>query len=462
MNNTQTVNGIDHLLSQVGLPGSVPTPAPVRGQTVSEEGKARSQADFEAAQAMGFAPKQSIYERGTMVVQAGVNKARRERAKFDKLPLAEEAARDLHERVQSEERFDETVRAHILRMNKEGQIVLPTNEGGDRFLVEHQAIGGLASRAGIPQAGHLKVAWPELRALIWNRWQDRLSTQEKANNAELLRAGKNPTHDDVVLRTRKCGDERSIYGTVSPGYTAYDADQIAQAIEIATKGTGARAKVLYDGSRTKFEVLFHSDVKPTDYVAGEFFKGGVVISTSDIGESSIVGRTILWQNLCLNLAIVDKATAGLFRIRHMGNVQELAKKFREGFATGMQRLEHFRERWGFAVRENVVTQARAAHEETKLVDVEDIFPGLFRGILDAEILKVKGDRETVVDALMDCWRKDESSATATVRTSRAAVVNAITRYAHEVNQDPWAEEDIQLAAGQIAWSSKPLPFAAKE
>jgi len=61
---------------------------------------------------------------------------------------------------------------------------------------------------------------------------------------------------------------------------------------------------------------------------------------------------------------------------------------------------------------------------------------------------------------MAMWEADESSATSTFGASRAAAVNAITRWAHEINDDPWREDELQSAAGALLASKKPLPYLA--
>lgn len=72
----------------------------------------------------------------------------------------------------------------------------------------------------------------------------------------------------------------------------------------------------------------------------------------------------------------------------------------------------------------------------------------------------KRNRLDVVDGLMAMWEADESSATSTFGASRAAAVNAITRWAHEVNDDAWREDELQASAGALLASKKPLPYLA--
>lgn len=465
-----TTNSIDSLLSNVNLPGAtIPSPPsamtiPVRGVTVDEAGRKRSEEDLAAARANGWAPAETIYTRGTMVVQAGVDNARRSRVDWDKQPLAEELCELGIARVRAEERRDVAIPAHSWRMNKAGDVQFPVGSAGEMrtIEVEERAFGQLLSRSGIPSgSGYLRECWPELRAMNCNRWQQKLGDDEKAIVQAALLSGKgDASPEQVVLRTRKGEEGRKVFSAVSTTYAAYDVDKILEAAQMAFRGTGARGRFDYDGTRAKLEVNFHSDVQPEAFVCGEFFKGGVTIKTADDGSGAIRMHTSLWQNLCLNLIIIDQATTGLLTIRHVGTVRQIAEKFRKAFDTAQLRLEHFTKRWGFARQQDVVRQAIEREQSVRDLDVDVVFPGLFRGLLESEVLAVKGDRETVVDALMDCWRADQSSATSGVRTSRAAVANAVTRYAHRVNQSPDVEEQLEVAAGQIVWSDKPLPYAA--
>jgi hypothetical protein len=60
---------------------------------------------------------------------------------------------------------------------------------------------------------------------------------------------------------------------------------------------------------------------------------------------------------------------------------------------------------------------------------------------------------------MEMWTKDDSAAAG---PTRAAVANAFTRFAHEVNTDPWAQDEIQRAAGRLIYSSEPIRYTAAE
>jgi hypothetical protein len=233
-------------------------------------------------------------------------------------------------------------------------------------------------------------------------------------------------------------------------------DKIAEAVRLATP-PGARGTVTYDGYKARFEVLFHSDVQPEEFVAGEFFRAGVIVSTDDTGGGSIRGSSVVFQNLCLNLIVIDKANQDLFRIRHVGSIRELARRFEEGFKQALGKLDHFVTQWGFATRENVLDHIPASERPIRLADA---LPGLFNGIIERELVPVRGKRPEAVKRLVQAWEADKSSATIHHNgLTRAAIVNAFTRYAHEAPQPtPFVEDEIQAAAGGLLYSKAPFPY----
>ncbi len=89
--------------------------------------------------------------------------------------------------------------------------------------------------------------------------------------------------------------------------------------------------------------------------------------------------------------------------------------------------------------------------------IEQLIPGYFNGCIERELVPVRGKRQDVVRSLVAMHAKDQSSATRH-GPSRASIANAFTRWAHEVNVDPWLEDDVQRAAGRLISNDQPLPF----
>ncbi len=431
-------------------PLPLPLPTPERGVTVDLAGAMRSGSDFLAAEQAGFAPKPTLYTRGTMVVSMGVDNARRSRTEHEAKPVMRgDALPAFIERVRAEDRKDIEVNLGQCIFQDNGDILIPGRDpSARRLMVTRDAFGSLLARIGCGGSSYLAdECWPELRAENVNR--------------QLVHRDKTGELGSAVLRTRRnvntIDGRREVFGVVSSSYTAYDVDKVAEALAIAVPDE-ARGTVTYDGTKARFEVMFHSNVQPEGYVAGEFFKAGVVIGTGDTGGSSLWGNAVVYQNLCLNLIVIDEAKSRLFAVRHATTVQRMARELRTGIDAGLAKLDHFLKAWGYACKENVVESARFANPDMP-IKIEDALPGIFNAVIERELVPVRGRREVVVPKLMMMWSKDQSSAAG---PTRAAVANAFTRYAHEVNEDPWQEDEIQRAAGALVYGKKSLPYLAMQ
>lgn len=465
-------------------------PQPVRGETVDIMGALRSSMDFDAASKAGFAPQQTLYTRGTMVLDLGVENARRARQEYDEKPLVTEYCEELVSQVKSETRQDMTVYAKDVRMDQSGRVVLLDDAGapGQRLLLPERAFGRLLYGLDIEGgSAYLAGCKPRLRAMNINEHAKDLGVREAASMDALRqqyqrelavwqrrpfgRRGTKPEAPDfkqICLRTRASAVEgqRETFAVVSPKYTAFDVDQIAQAIQQATPGD-ARGTVAYDGYRMRAEVLFHTTVQPEHFVAGEFFRAGVIITSDDTGGGAIKVSACVWQNLCLNLLIIDQSEKETFRARHVGSVERLANDFRVGFRQALGKIEHFRRAWDYACEEQLAESVVAVNGEKLPTVRELLIAGTINGIIQQELVPVRGRKEEAVKAVYAAWQKDDSGAGSTHDgLNRAAVVNAFTRAAHETfaAQDPWIEDEIQAAAGQLLYPKgkakelAPLPY----
>lgn len=451
-------------------PAPASSPAPIKGGQHDAQGEARSQADHDAAVDAGFAPAQPLYQRGTRVIQWGVENARTSRLEHDAKPLVGEMCDEFVQRIRSEQRRDIDVRAVGLNMAKTGELLLPGPTPRRRVDLTQHALRGLVTRLGIGGARYLSDCWPELRAINVNHWTTKLAAdEERARDIENERAVAedrdsrwSPQMFALRVRNNPKRTNPEVFGVVSPRYQAFDVDKIAEAIKLATPD-GARGTVAYDGFKARFEVMFHSDVKPEHYVAGEFFKAGVIVRTDDTGGGSISPSAAVWQNLCLNLIIIDRAVQFTPRIRHMGSVEDLAARFRASFTEALSKIDHFVRLWGYACDENIIETSQATTNEKLPVKIEEAIPGFFNGILERELVPIRGRRQNIVPQLVQMWERDDSAAAG---ATRGAIVNAFTRYAHEVNRDPFAEDEIQEAAGALLTGRRagsrpdPLPWLA--
>lgn len=366
--------------------------------------------------------------------------------------------------IAGEARRDVTAVSKELRMDASGRLVLP---GGARLPMTERAFTSLvaAHHSGIGGGAYLARCWPKLRALNVNHWLTKIGADELAVRNALPAAEVDAWQpSSLTLRTRKGAKPgvTEVFGVVSPSYTAFDVDKIARAIAIAMPKE-ARAEITYDGQRASFDIRFHSKVKPEHYVAGEFFRAGIRVRTDDTGGGAIQVSSTIWQNLCLNLIIIDEQTQGLARIRHVGSVDELAKRLATALKDAKGTLAHFLKAWDYAVTDTIDATTVDAEPGVEVPSrIEDLLPGIFLGLAQRELVPIRRPKEAIPQ-LMKMWGEDTSAAAG---ATRGAVVNAITRYAHTVNEDPWHEDELERAAGRILYGTRgtpaPLPYVPVE
>ena len=474
----------------IPLPRPTPPSMPnIEAGAMDHAGAERSKRDFDAMTAAGFSPAASVYERGSRVNSTGVENARRSRVEHDAKPLVVDAATDLIGRIRAEQRRIAVVPSGNIGMHEDGRIALfgATVDGKDAgemsFAPSRQAFGAMLSRLGIGGADYLARLPAKARAANVNLWRSIISgadpelAKEATKIAESM--GREPagTADACAFRVRIRDGKDEAFAVVSPDYAPFDADVIADAIRrtclsaptMTTQVDGqsfeadlskARGRMTYDGSKSRFEVMFHSDIQPESYVAGEFFKAGVLVRTDDTGSGSCKVVPVIWQNLCLNLIILDICKGDEVSIRHVGSVAKLTAQFEKAFMRSLDKIGHFLQAWGYGCRENVLTATRRAYAKCP-VSEEKALPGLFNGMLQTGLVSIPGRRKDIVGELVQQWHLDKSSAK-THGLTRASLVNALTRYAHTIQiDDPWAEDEIQRDAGRLLFKKdEPVPYVS--
>lgn len=434
-------------------------PAKTPAGQVDTAGRLRTQADEHAALEGGFAPKPPVYAAGTRVLQAGVDNARRDQLEHDAKPSAREVAAQLVSQVEAEQRRDlPPISTGKLRMDKTGRVVVsePTET---RYPLTTRAFDSIFGRFPCASGtAYLKSCPTVLRARNFNHWAVEVERRE-------IEQGDRGRTNQTVLRLRDGGAGPEIFASVSPSYTAFDADKIGRALQQAFP-EDAKGSLDYNGERFRIEGLWRTDVAPEEFVAGEFFKAGVIIRSDDTGGGSLRLQSVLWRNLCLNLIILDKAIGVDIRIKHQGSEQKLARKFREAFSKALRSVEPFRRAWGYAIAERderlVERVQGTTSEDLSKLPASAVLPGLFNGVLDRELVPIKGRRKDVVPKLLEMHAQDEAREAYGV--SRASVVNAFTRYAHQIEEDPFAADEIRAGAGKLLSSKAgrqpaPLPYA---
>ncbi len=423
------------------------------GREISQTGKLRAVIDASEAELSGFALKHTLYSVGTKVVDVGVENFKRSRQEFEKKPTVSDACATLIEKIQSEQRRDKITRVNEVGMLPDGRITKVQNNqfGRSSIVLAHpKTLGQLMMRSGLNNTGtgYLESCPPLLRAQNVNHW---LATSDPKSELK-LRMRK-------VMNKGVLDDE--IYAVVGPNYSTFDADKIAQIVSDVCPKDG-RAEVVYDGFKTRISVEFHSDIKPEECVAGELFKAGIIIKTSDTGDGAIKVQAFVERNLCLNLIIIDQAIQTVVKRRHTGDRDTIAEVINRGIEAANKKIEGFVKRWGFANKEDLLKNSidlehKSDAQSPRFSLSHELFmAGLFNGMIDQELITVKGKKETAIENLLDAWSHEP-------QVTRAGAINAITRYAHESEQSsPWDEDVLQEEAGRILFSNRPLPWLNPE
>lgn len=470
---------LDMLASEAaGIPAIATSiePAPKsqgkRGVEICEAGKTRSQRDVDALRAKGFAMAEPIYDRGTMVVRLGVDNARKARAEYDAMPLVSENCDKLAAKIRSENRRMVEVLARDIRMERDGKVVLGASGA---HAVTENGFASMVARLGYNGAQYLTACPTALRAHNVNEQRRIIQAAENMAQQDAIDAGwleqkiRIPEPKRLAARVRDGRGGRQVFAFVSPQYPAFDGDLVAEAFKQAMP-SDARGTVRYDADTTgtRLEALFHSTVAPEHFVAGEVFRTGIRVRANDSGDGSIVVRAVAFQNLCLNLIVIDRACREIARIRHVGSIEKLANEFAKAMAKAKAAIGPFMKQWGYACDEDIVGMLRAGG--AKLPDSnEQIMRGIFAGLLKNRAVRfprtVGKGKAAVVDSLISAWRKDDSGAVQRHHgITRAAVVNAITRAAQEWIDalDPWATDALELDAAKLLWGTtgdRPAPLA---
>ena len=391
---------------------------------VDAEGAARAKADEELAKLIGLAPKPPVYEIGSRVNEIGVGNFRASRAKWDEYPTLPELERMFCERIANEKRADFLMPAQAIRALDDGTIefTTPASDGSaaselHKARLTERALLGMASRVTPGGAKYLAQCPADLRAANLNHWLG------KRGDAEL------------TLRTREAidGSGPELYAACGPRYAAFDADKVMRKAAAAI-GHDARAKVTYDGYRMTLDAIFHTNVKPEKAVAGEFFKGMIRMRAADDGSGSINVSLGLWRNLCLNLIIIDFSQVLVGRRAHI-SADTIEADIAELMAVANERIGMVVSKWSEANAEEILGR----------YDLQDV-DAVFRGLVMNHGIRTTGVKpEEMIVRLHRAWEREPGY-------SKASILNAITRAAHEEEWRSWSDaEELESAAGELLY-----------
>lgn len=405
-----------------------------------EAGAARAKAKIEAARTAGIAVPASkadglFYDVGTAVM---LESWASERKDFEAMPAASEVIPTVRAQIKAELRQDVEHAAWDLRVSKStGKVGDPKQPSAEAMVPTRRALQGFYSRSGV---GQVPDHWPtDIRAGAVNALCERFA---KERPPSLLVNGDDPR---VVLRVQRARGRA--FACVSPTYAAFDGDLVLEALLDAVP-RGARVSVDYDpdAARGRVEIVTLQEERP---VVGEPFRTSFTVGWDDTGAGSIWGDGGLFSARCLNLTRIW-TSAGTFRIRHAGTVRNLAHRFDREFDRVAQVVHGFAAQYGKAASEELTNEEK--------LDSAEFIQGVYRSLLQRELVPVRGRREEAVGALAAQFFADENHAGLT----RAGVTNGVTRYAHRANADPWQRDELERAAGRILSGAVGLGYLARE
>jgi hypothetical protein len=267
----------------------------------------------------------------------------------------------------------------------------------------------------------MHVLDPEIRAAVWN-------AQNRDHGGE------------VVLRTRRTVDayteRHQAYAVVSPGYTACDADVIADVVAGALGripgGDQARGGAEYDPRTTRLSIdaVWPEECKVGKKV-GDTVKMGVRITSADNGTGAINIRLLTYRLVCLN-GMVGSRDEHVARVIHRGSREAMIKQLVKGIehvnraaSAHVARLATLRDT---DVRTLLVDPGPSVEMNmrsvfTAMAGVVDPLPQISALVPDAlppGVTFEAIERDVLVESLLSAWHHEPGD-------SLADVVNAVTR-----------------------------------
>jgi hypothetical protein len=159
------------------------------------------------------------------------------------------------------------------------------------------------------------------------------------------------------------------------------------------------------------------------------------------------------RNLCLNLIIVDNATVKLGTKRHVGH--NLYQFILASLQAASDKVQYFANKWDSAKYERLELMPSLPVKVLGNEAPEEIARGVLNYVTKHhDGFALPGYRgELSVNKYVESWRKEPE-------LTKAGIINAVTRTAHEIplKGDVWAVERIEAAAGKLLMSKKPLTW----
>lgn len=477
-----------------------------------------------AARAAGFALQETLYERGMLVNAVGVRNARAKRLAWEKKDTVHVGMGKLQMIIADEKRDDVEVDMSAVSMDADGWVVANGSRYAIERAAMPQMFQRYASTMGVGSPGAAMADWtsPRLvdaRVATFNAFAAQVGEDHAAAGRKFLKMTpaerrelrvRQPQKPRMVLRTRLDNGAdgsriRGVFAAVSPKYTAMDADVLAQACKDMAGAHDFRCDVIYEGRRCKIDIIAHSD-QAEGAACGEIYEYFIRLETSDTGQGGIKVSAGLLRNRCLNYYVIDTSVLKFASLRHMGDVADLQAAVEGALAKARDAGKDIFAAWdkgcdkvllgnkvgpspvGAANKQRAQVAAASLradkdsdtlladlldkHARSKQADAirDEILAGMFRGLILADLLPIgarsidtSNPDDDVILKLIAAHDHQANAGQATERgISLASLASAATYFAHEMQDDPWTEVELERAGGalltlkgQVPWSARP-------
>ena len=423
-------------------PVVAPEPSP---EQLATDRLARVTEDRDAASAAGFAIANTVFELGTLVNETGVANLKKSRAEFDSLPSVSDGLHQLADTIAAEQRRDRVSSVRELVYTNDGRLGRRGTNPSNAATFTDSSYLDLTGRLDIPAtaAKFLRKAQPlGAGAAIINH---RIS--ESGDDSVLVRA-----------RNRKSGEGRNVFAVLSPKYTPIDLKHIASRLLDVKAFKDAKIDISYDWETTQaiLDITFHTDIDAGNAACGEYFKAGMRLKTADNGDASLQGANYLGRNLCLNFIIIDVAEIKIDRIVHRGSLDSRLERLVAAVSKGSKAIEHFASKWSAANAEVIDVPAIPSKVvgEIKAWDdcsTEERVAGLVNGYAKQTGFQLTQQQAAIIAG---AYGRDVMTGGDTI--TKAGVINAITRSAHE-DMSRWTGDALERWAGTLTWNQAIQP-----
>jgi len=387
----------------------------------------RAQEQEALARAQGIVLPPPVYALGTPASGERLQVMRRA---WEKLPLLSEISGEFAAQIAAEKRTEKTTDLRDLRLTPDGRLAR-TGSSAAGLALDRRALSHLAE--------HLGDLAPDGAGGYW-------ATQPAAARANevnrCLQSWPRGVERPLQLLVRQLGGEWSAYNIATPSYTPYYPDKIvadlAAAVDSIPDLRQARADLLYDGTRTRVQLINFTDISVDRGVAGEVFKTALEISTRDDRGGGLSVRLKLWRNLCLNFIILGTGEAILAKLRHIGDVALLRAALVAALEKGAPMLAAWLKVFSDARR----VELPSAFEP---VDALSVLAAAREGMKPAQArIAVPGVSPAGMLGRLQAAYNREPEPTV------AGLANAVSRAAHESALPTiWASESLEEQAGRL-------------